>query len=96
MRARGFCGPSPSVEDSFLLLFPCAPFVLRTTAAPLTCCHALRAPGGSYFPRGIKYLTGGVASGFTHVEKEDLEPVLLRLKGRGNNTRLTQVVCKRE
>ena len=35
-----------------------------------------------YFPKGIKYLKGGVASGFKHVEAEKREPVLLRVKGR--------------
>lgn len=48
-----------------------------------------------YFPRGIKYLKGGVATGFKHVEQEVREPVLLRLKGRGNHVTLTQVDCKR-
>ena len=42
-----------------------------------------------YFPKGVKYLKGGVASGFKHVEAEDRPPVLLRLKGRGNNVSLT-------
>lgn len=48
-----------------------------------------------YFPKGIKYLKGGVASGFTHVEAENRERLLLRLKGRGNNVSLTQVDTKR-
>ena len=48
-----------------------------------------------YFPRGIKYLKGGVASGFKHVEAEVREPVLLRLKGRGNHVTLTQVETRR-
>ena len=47
------------------------------------------------FPRGLKYLQGGVATGFKHVEAESREPVLLQLKGRGNNVVLTQVTCKR-
>ena len=49
-----------------------------------------------YFPRGIKYLKGGVASGFKHVEAEVREPVLLRLKGRGNHVTLTQVETRRD
>ena len=47
------------------------------------------------FPGGMKFLAGGVASGFRHVEAKDREAVLLRVKGRGNNVTLTQVEARR-
>ena len=53
-----------------------------------------------YFGGRIKYLQGGVESGFTHVEKNALgeavrKATLLRVKGRGNNVALTEVALKR-
>ena len=48
-----------------------------------------------HFKNRLKYLKGGVASGFRHVEKDVREPILLRLKGRGNHVALTQVETTR-
>jgi gelsolin len=48
-----------------------------------------------YFPKGLRYLKGGVASGFRHVEAEKREPVLLHVKGRAGNVSLKQVRCWR-
>uniref|UniRef100_F1LG30 Gelsolin n=1 Tax=Ascaris suum TaxID=6253 RepID=F1LG30_ASCSU len=51
----------------------------------------------SYFKDGIKYLQGGVASGFRHVVKnnfDDWTPRLFHCKGK-RNVRCTQVVCER-
>jgi hypothetical protein len=39
---------------------------------------------------GIEYLSGGVASGFKHVEKDKYEPRLLHIKGK-RNVRVKQV-----
>ncbi|CAH1246516.1 AVIL [Branchiostoma lanceolatum] len=38
----------------------------------------------SYFKKGIKYLPGGVATGFRHVEEEEYETRLLQIKGKRN------------
>jgi gelsolin len=35
----------------------------------------------SYFPKGVRYLPGGVDSGFTHVEEARFHPRLLHIKG---------------
>ena len=48
-----------------------------------------------YFPKGLRYLKGGVASGFNHVEAETREPILMRVKGRASNVSLTQIKCSR-
>ncbi|MCP9263076.1 Gelsolin [Dirofilaria immitis] len=51
----------------------------------------------SYFKDGIRYLNGGVASGFTHVtdKYENWKPKLFQCKGK-RNVRCQEVVCKRE
>jgi gelsolin len=49
----------------------------------------------SYFPHGIRLLTGGSESGFNHVEPESFEPKLLWIKGK-KNIRVTQVPIKVE
>ena len=38
----------------------------------------------SYFKTGVKYLPGGVQSGFTHYDPEDVEMRLFRVKGKRN------------
>ena len=38
----------------------------------------------SYFKAGVKYLPGGVKSGFTHVDPEDVEKRLFIVKGKRN------------
>jgi len=38
----------------------------------------------SYFKNGVKYLPGGVKSGFTHYDPEDVEKRLFRVKGKKN------------
>ena len=48
-----------------------------------------------YFKGKVTYLKGGVASGFKHVEAQVREPVLLRLKGRGDRVALTQMELRR-
>ncbi|XP_071822473.1 advillin-like isoform X2 [Apostichopus japonicus] len=49
----------------------------------------------SYFKKGIKYLKGGVASGFKHVERNKAEKRLFKVKGR-RNIRVLQVDFKWE
>ncbi|XP_014671619.1 PREDICTED: gelsolin, cytoplasmic-like isoform X2 [Priapulus caudatus] len=44
----------------------------------------------SYFKKGVKYLKGGVASGFKHVTPEVYEPRLMQCKGK-RNIRVQQV-----
>jgi len=44
----------------------------------------------SYFPKGLRLLSGGVASGFNHVEPEAYKPRLLWLKGK-KRVRVQQV-----
>jgi len=49
-----------------------------------------------HFPKGVRYLKGGVATGFKHVEDPATrEPVLLRIKGTAGNMQLRQVRLKR-
>uniref|UniRef100_A0A0R3RZH7 Gelsolin-like domain-containing protein n=1 Tax=Elaeophora elaphi TaxID=1147741 RepID=A0A0R3RZH7_9BILA len=51
----------------------------------------------SYFKDGIRYLKGGVASGFTHTidEYENWKPKLFQCKGK-RNVRCKEVECKAE
>ncbi|XP_050394961.1 actin depolymerising venom protein gelsolin 1 [Patella vulgata] len=46
----------------------------------------------SYFKKGIKYLDGGVESGFTKVERGVYEKRLMQVKGK-RNVRVRQVKC---
>ncbi|ESO84882.1 hypothetical protein LOTGIDRAFT_221805 [Lottia gigantea] len=46
----------------------------------------------SYFKKGIKYLEGGIESGFKKVERDVYETRLLHIKGR-RNVRVRQVKC---
>ena len=45
----------------------------------------------SYFKTGVKYLPGGVKSGFTHYDPEDVEKRLFRVKGK-KNVQIKQVL----
>ena len=45
----------------------------------------------SYFKTGVKYLAGGVKSGFTHYDPEDVEKRLFRVKGK-KNVQIKQVI----
>ena len=45
----------------------------------------------SYFKTGVKYLPGGVKSGFTHYDPEDVEKRLFRVKGK-RNVQVKQVI----
>lgn len=51
----------------------------------------------SYFPHGLRYLAGGVESGFNRIDRDEhtREPVLLRIKGKAENMTLRQVRLKR-
>ncbi|KAG8223497.1 hypothetical protein J437_LFUL004965, partial [Ladona fulva] len=44
----------------------------------------------SHFPNGVRYLPGGVASGFTHVDPDAVEKRLFQVKGK-RNIRVRQV-----
>jgi hypothetical protein len=44
----------------------------------------------SYFPKGIRYEEGGIASAFNHVDPDAYKPRLLHCKGK-HNVRVTQV-----
>lgn len=46
----------------------------------------------SYFTKGIRYLTGGIESGFRKVEKGHYQKRLFHIKGK-KNVRVTQVEC---
>ncbi|VDK60964.1 unnamed protein product [Anisakis simplex] len=51
----------------------------------------------SYFKNGIKYLQGGAASGFNHVDENEFDnwtPRLFQCKGK-RNVRCAQVACER-
>jgi len=45
----------------------------------------------SYFPKGVKIMTGGVDTGFTHVEESTHRNRLLHIKGRGKNVSAVEV-----
>jgi len=47
----------------------------------------------SYFPKGVRLLSGGVESGFNHVKPETWEPRLLHIKGK-KNVRTVQIDIK--
>nr|CBX24534.1 advillin protein [Paracentrotus lividus] len=49
----------------------------------------------SYFPKGIKYLEGGVKSGFNKVDKDKFTKKMYIVKGK-RNIRVNQVPCKWE
>ncbi|VDN05918.1 unnamed protein product [Thelazia callipaeda] len=51
----------------------------------------------SYFKQGIRYISGGAPSGFTHVvdQYENWQPKLFQCKGK-RNVRCIEVSCKRE
>ncbi len=55
-------------------------------------CCTTQTLFSSYFRSsgGIQYLSGGVASGFNHVERDVYEPALLHIKGK-RNTRTKEV-----
>lgn len=44
----------------------------------------------SYFKNGVRYLPGGVSSGFTHVDRDAFEKRLFHIKGK-RNIRVKQV-----
>lgn len=44
----------------------------------------------SYFPKGLKYLPGGVQSGFKHYDPEDVEQRMFKVKGK-RNIRVSEV-----
>lgn len=48
----------------------------------------------SYFKKGMKYLEGGIASGFRHVKEEEYEPRLLQVKKTKRTVRAFQVACE--
>jgi len=48
-----------------------------------------------YFKSGLTYLSGGVESGFRHVEADEREVRLLQVKGRAGNILLTEVTLSR-
>lgn len=51
----------------------------------------------SYFKGNhLKYLSGGVATGFKHAEEEKRDPGLFEVKGKAGNLRLRQVKLSRE
>ena len=43
----------------------------------------------SYFPKGIHYMQGGIASGFRHVKPEEYEPRLFQVKRTGTKSACT-------
>jgi len=45
----------------------------------------------SYFPNGIRILTGGVESGFHHVKPEEYRPRLLHLRGNRGDIHVSEV-----
>ncbi|XP_030829530.1 advillin isoform X2 [Strongylocentrotus purpuratus] len=49
----------------------------------------------SYFPKGIRYLEGGIKSGFKKVDKDKFEKKMYIVKGK-RNIRVNQVPCKWE
>ncbi|CAB3374990.1 Hypothetical predicted protein [Cloeon dipterum] len=44
----------------------------------------------SHFPSGVRYMPGGIASGFHHVDKDKVEKRLFQVKGR-RNVRVRQI-----
>jgi len=45
----------------------------------------------SYFPKGIMYMEGGIASGFRHVKPEEYKPRLFQVKRTKKTVRATEV-----
>ena len=73
-----------------------------TTSWAAAQCRYREVEGGEsdrfarLFPQGLRYLAGGTASGFKHVDDAaEREPVLLRIKGLAGNVAMRQVKLSR-
>lgn len=47
------------------------------------------------FPKGLKVVEGGIATGFHHVTPEEYKPRLLRVSKQGKHCKCVEVACKR-
>jgi gelsolin len=50
----------------------------------------------SYFPNGLRILSGGIESGFHHVKPAEYKPRLLQVKGKANKVRFWEVPLQRD